>query len=215
MIVLLSRLFLNRRPGRWTARSLVLVLVNGWLPLAAVLTLVSGLVYGAVQQDLRQNANDPQIQMAEDAAAAVGSGQPAQAVVGAVPVDMASSLAPYLMVFAANGQLVAASVRLDGAPPTLPAGLASYMSEHNEDRVTWQPRAGVRSAAVLRRVADPPGGFVLAGRSLREVEIRETAVLRLVAAIWLGGLGGLLVLVLGGRYLAELWPLRTTSAGHR
>ena len=45
-----------------------------WLPLAAVTTLLCGLIYLAVQQSLRWGANDPQIQMAEDAAAALAAG---------------------------------------------------------------------------------------------------------------------------------------------
>jgi hypothetical protein len=41
-----------------------------WLPLAVAITILAGLVYATVQQSLRQGANDPQIQLAEDTAAA-------------------------------------------------------------------------------------------------------------------------------------------------
>lgn len=41
--------------------------------MALAITVASGLVYGVVQQDLRLTANDPQIQMAEDAADIVGT----------------------------------------------------------------------------------------------------------------------------------------------
>jgi len=41
-----------------------------WLPLAIVIKLLCGLVYVAVQQEVRLSANDPQIGMAEDLAAA-------------------------------------------------------------------------------------------------------------------------------------------------
>src|SRR5438270_7168527 len=60
-----------------------------WLPVALAITVLSGLVYVAVQQDLRQGANDPQIQMAEDAAVQLEAGQQPAAVVGAGKVDMA------------------------------------------------------------------------------------------------------------------------------
>ena len=39
-----------------------------WLPLGVAVTLVCALIYATVQQNYRQSANDPQIQMAEDAA---------------------------------------------------------------------------------------------------------------------------------------------------
>ena len=40
-----------------------------FLPVAVLATLCCGFVYTAVQQDLRMGANDPQLQLAEDAAA--------------------------------------------------------------------------------------------------------------------------------------------------
>ena len=48
-------------------RFLVRVLVS-WLPLAVASTGMCLLVYATVQQNYRQSLNDPQIQMAEDAA---------------------------------------------------------------------------------------------------------------------------------------------------
>jgi hypothetical protein len=56
-------------------------ILKHWLLLAIVLTGLIGLVYVAVQQDLRQGANDPQIQMAEDALAKLANGQSVQNVV--------------------------------------------------------------------------------------------------------------------------------------
>jgi hypothetical protein len=49
-----------------------------WFVLAVVTTVLSGLIYLAVQQSYRQSANDPQIQMAEDGAAALENGSPIQ-----------------------------------------------------------------------------------------------------------------------------------------
>ncbi len=46
-------------------------ILKHWLPLALVIVAMSGLVYLAVQQALRLSANSPQVQMAEDAAAAL------------------------------------------------------------------------------------------------------------------------------------------------
>jgi hypothetical protein len=57
--------------------------------------------------------------------------------------------------------------------PTFPPGILDYTRQNGEDRVTLQPESGVRIAAVVVRYNN---GFVLAGRSLREVEKRESQV---------------------------------------
>ena len=45
-----------------------------WFPFAILATLMSALIYLAVQQDLRTAANDPQVQIAQDAAVKVLQG---------------------------------------------------------------------------------------------------------------------------------------------
>ena len=49
--------------------------------MAVIITGLSGLIYATVQQNIRQSADDPQIQMAEDTAAQLANGQQAQNVV--------------------------------------------------------------------------------------------------------------------------------------
>lgn len=148
--------------------------------MAVIITGCSGLIYIAVQQDLRQSANDPQIRMAEDAAAKLASGQQVQIIVPKEKVDIAKSLAPYIIVFDATGKPIASSAQLDGLTPTIPPGVFDYVRQHGEDRITWQPQPGVRSAVVVTQFQGPNSGFVLAGRSLREVEIREDNILHIV-----------------------------------
>src|ERR1700716_2868565 len=70
-----------------------------WVPLAVAVTGLSAVVYGAVQQDLRQGANDPQIQMAEDAAAKLNAGAAPSAVVPSDQIELNGSLQSYVMVF--------------------------------------------------------------------------------------------------------------------
>lgn len=166
-----------------------------WLPLAIVTTAVCLLVAGAVQQDLRQGADDPQIQMVEDAAAALADGQSPDAVLPAKPVDVAQSLAPFVIVFDPQGHPRSSSGRLAGEVPALPSGVFAGAREHGEDRLTWQPAPGVRIASVVVPVAGGSAGFVLAGRSLREVEKREDQLNSEVVLVWLAALGGSLVAV--------------------
>jgi hypothetical protein len=160
-----------------------------WLLVAIIITGLCGISYAAIQQVIRQAANDPQIQMAEDAASKLANGQPAQLVVSAEKVDIANSLAPYLIVFDAQGKPIAASAQLDGLTPTIPAGIFDYVKLHGEDRLTWQPRPGVRSAIVVTQFKGATSGFVLAGRSLREVEKREDNLEQII------GLGCIVLLV--------------------
>ena len=156
-----------------------------WLFGAVIVTSLSGMLYAVVQQDLRLNANDPQIQMAEDTAAALSSGQAVQTLVPSTKVDIASSLAPYLIIFDATGKPIAASAQLNGQIPTIPSGVFGSVRQNGEDRFTWQPQAGVRSAVVVTQFKGANSGFVLAGRSLREVEIRESDIQLDVTAGWL------------------------------
>ena len=182
-------------------------ILRQWVPIAAMTTLFCVLVYVAVQQALRHSANDPQIQIAEDAAAALGNGNAAETVVPASIVDMAQSLAPFLIVFDSTGAVLGSSGVLHGKVPIPQAGVFEFVRRHGEERVTWQPERGVRMASVIVRYNGPHPGFVLAARSLREVERREAQTGQLAGIGWLGILGVSLVLVTGGR-ISLAWEMR-------
>ena len=163
----------------------VKAILQHWLLAAIVVTGLVGLLYAAVQQDIRLGANDPQIQMAEDAAAKLAGGQSVQSVVPSEKVDVATSLAPYLIIFDANGNPIASSAQLDGQTPTIPQGVFDSVRKNGEDRITWQPQSGVRSAIVVTQFTGSVSGFVVAGRSLREVEKREDGLLQILEAGWI------------------------------
>ncbi len=156
-----------------------------WFLFAVALTLIFLTIYTAVQQSLRQSANDPQIQMAEDAAAALNGGMQPMNVVGTGGVDMAQSLAPFMIVYDASGKVLAASGKLNGVPPVLPPGVYKHVQNHGEDRITWQPQNGVRIAAVIVPFSGRQSGYVLAGHSLREVEKRENNLFLQTALAWI------------------------------
>jgi hypothetical protein len=175
-----------------------------WLPIGAVATILCGLVYVAVQQELRISANDPQIQMAEDAAAQLAAGASPSSVVPATRVDLGKSLAPFLIVFDGGGNPVASSAILQGQTPQLPSGVLDYVRGNGEDRITWQPAPGIRMASVVVRFQGAKSGFVLAARSLREVERREDEAELEAGLAWLASLAASLALVV----LAAWWPAR-------
>jgi hypothetical protein len=122
-----------------------------WLPLAAAISAVCGTIYLAVQQDMRMGLNDPQIQMAEDAAHALESGTSPTALmpVGVPQVDIAQSLAPYMIIFDAQGKPLASGAILHGSVPVPPPGVFDFTRKNQEDRISWQPEPGVRSAVVI------------------------------------------------------------------
>jgi hypothetical protein len=160
-----------------------------WPVVAVAVTALCALIYLAVQTDLRIGANDPQIQLAEDAAAALAQGKPPSDLVPAATVDIASSLSPHLTVFDEQSHPLQSSARLGGSIPTPPAGVFAYARSHADNRFTWEPRPGVRIAAVVKYHGGPKPGFVLAGRSLREVERQEDQLTSVVALAWVLTLG--------------------------
>jgi hypothetical protein len=167
----------------------ILNILKQWLPIAGVAAALCLLVYGAVQQVLRESANDPQIEMAEDAANSFATGTVPQSLAPAATIDMGRSLAPFLIFYDDSGKVVASSASLHGEVPTPPAGVFEYVRQHAEERVTWQPEPGVRIASVMIRAGGPQYGFVLAGRSLREVEKREARLMTQAGAAMLFTLG--------------------------
>jgi hypothetical protein len=175
-----------------------------WIPFAALLTFACFFSYGLVQQDLRQTANDPQIQIVEDISQALASGgaTPQDIVPPGQTLDISTSLDSYVIVYDATGAVLASSATLNGKTPTVPQGvfasLRRYGIDNAQNRFTWEPAPGVRSAAVVTAFSGPASssqGFVLAGRSLREVEIREDNMLRITVLAWLAGLVGMFLII--------------------
>lgn len=155
---------------------------------AAVLVMV-GLIYGSMQHLYRGDANDPQLQMAIDAAARLDAGAaPAEVAMGP-PVEMSKSLAVHVTVLNGAGDVIASTALLDGAQPHPPSGLVAEARRSGRDIVTWEPRPGVRCAAVIVPYAN---GAVLVGRSLQAVEERIDELNALTVA----ALGVSLILVI-------------------
>ena len=179
------------------------------LVLSGIATVLAIALYAIPQQVLRQGANDPQIQLAGDLVARLESGVSAVAAVPAAEIDMARSLTPFVIVYDDAGKPLTSQATLNGAIPVPPAGVFDYVRQHGEERVSWQPildrRHGVRIAAVVQRVGGAYPGFVLAGRSLREVEAREIQVQHMAGLAWLGMLS---LIVLGTLIFG--WTTRTT-----
>jgi len=176
-----------------------------FLPSMVVATGLFGLVYVVVQQDLRSGANDPQEQLARDAAIRLDGGASPATVVGSTTVDIANSLAPFIVVYSSTANVLATDGVLDGKAPMLPTGVLDSATRTGRDAVTWQPREGVRVATVTIPWS---GGTVISGRSLRLVEDRESTLLQIVAATWIA-IG--IALAIACIVAAWLWPRTSES----
>jgi hypothetical protein len=160
-------------------------ILKSWLPLVIITTGLCGLVYLTTQQVLRMNANDPQIQMAGDTAAALETGVSPAGLLPDQQVDIATSLSPFLVIYNDQGIPQVSTGLLHGELPELPAGVFQYVKKNGEDRITWQPEPGVRVAAVVVRYAGEQSGYVMAGRSLREVEKRVDQLGTIATIAWM------------------------------
>jgi hypothetical protein len=183
-------------------RGIERVLVLQSALMAVIVTLVAPMSYVVGQQVLRSTANDPQVQMAHDATFRLAAGADLH-IAGGDLVDPSRSLAPFLIVYDANGHPISSSAVLDGRRPVPPAGVFSYTQIHREERVTWQPRPGVRIAAVVVPFGGDHPGFVLVGRSLSEVEASTQNLLLGTIMGWLA-----LLFVLGIGTVGLLWSAR-------
>ena len=170
-----------------------------WLPLALAVSLICGLIYATVQQNYRQSLNDPQIQMAEDAAAKLSAGAtPAVVVPDPDSVDITHSLAPWLAIYNSDGVGIISSGDANAGVPVLPKGVfaTSTWKQYAEDRITmqlpadetrfsWQSGAGVRQALVMVHFdSESGGGFAVAGRNMAELENREYVLSEMVGIGW-------------------------------
>lgn len=152
-----------------------------------VIVVITGFyatLYGVVQQNYRQNANDPQIQAAEDISNTLNKGNTYKDFLTKDKFDMSATLATFILFYSDKGEPLDGSALLDGKVPQPPQGVFDYAKEHGQDRLTWQPKDGVRIAAVVNQYKGQTPGFVLVGRSLREVESREDQLLREVVIAW-------------------------------
>jgi len=167
-----------------------------WLPFAVTITAFCALTYATVQQSYRQNANDPQIQMAEDAAYALDHGKTIEDVVHDEVIDIDRSLVSFYLIFNSSEQPVSGSGVLNNSLQTVPDGVLDFAKERGENRITWQPQPGTRIATVIIPYKD---GYVLAGRNMREVESREAQLTTFAGITWaLALLATLAVIAFGG-----------------
>ncbi|MDQ6900732.1 MAG: hypothetical protein M3072_14715 [Candidatus Dormibacteraeota bacterium] len=187
--------------------SILLRSLLAWAPIAVAALAIGGLAYAVGQQSIRAGADDPQIQLAHDTAQRLNQApEPVRSAAAAQPaVDLRQTLDPYVILYDGNGRPVSQTVRLDGATPAPPTGAFAAATGRGENRITWQPAPGVRSAAVIVPYRD---GYVLAGRSLSLAEERERSLAQLTVLSVLVTLLATAATCLAATWLLTRWPAR-------
>lgn len=148
--------------------------LRSWLPLGVVICGVFGTILVVVQQNYRLSANDPQIQYANEIVELLIGGNNPNILNQQKSIDISKNLAPFEMAFDEQKKNLVTNGLLDGKTPVVPSGVFDNVKTKGEERFTWQPKAGVRIAAVMRHYNNGSNsGFVLVGRNLSEVEKRE------------------------------------------
>lgn len=155
-----------------------------YLLICFLVTLFSGLVYGAVGQSLRLLADDPQVQITQDILSSLGQGaDPKQ--LSATVSDISTTMTPYVIIYDNNEKVLGSTIELDKKTPVPPKGVFEKAKKYNENRFTWEPKKGLRQAAVMVKYKD---GFVLSGKTLKEVENRTKIIFKLVGVAWVIGI---------------------------
>jgi hypothetical protein len=154
------------------------------LPLAFMATVIFLGMAGISQQIIRQGANDPQIQVTQDAANTLEVGD-VFAFDQSQKIDISKSLATFMGIFGENGQIISSNFNLDGKSVIPPKGVFDYAKDKGENRVTWQPEKGVRIALVVKHFDGKNPGFVISGRSMQETEKRSDNIANLVFIGWI------------------------------
>ena len=170
-----------------------------------LVTGIFGTVYVVAQQSVRASANT------EPAAAAAREVQLLAAGSGTLSdqrVELTADSGPFVVVYDAGNAPVAGTVVRNGALPVVPSGVLATARLQGQDKVTWQPAAGLRFAVVARAGSD--GRVVVGGQSLAPFEDRDTQTLMLVGVGWLASI----VCLAGAWILTRFLESRAAAGSH-
>jgi hypothetical protein len=158
-----------------------------WIAGAVLITFAAGAAWLGYGVSLRSGGDQQPLRLATRAASLLEAGsRPADILPPAI--NMAASPAPFVMVFDRQHHVLASSGRLNGRMPALPGGVLAWAARHGEDRITWEPRPGLREAAVIEPYGQPRPGFVLAAQSLQTISARQRTLTWSIACCWLAAL---------------------------
>ncbi|KKQ93960.1 MAG: hypothetical protein UT66_C0018G0027 [candidate division CPR2 bacterium GW2011_GWC1_39_9] len=166
-------------------QSVILKKYTNIIPLIGVSTLLCGIIFVAVWQNYRQGANDPQIQNVNAIADALKENKDNPPESPTERIDLSSNPSEFTIVYDSNKKMIYSNAALDGKDPVIPEGFLDTAKKKGENRVTWQPKKGVRLATVVKYYNGSASGYVIAGKSLKETENRIKSLALIIGAGWL------------------------------
>jgi hypothetical protein len=156
------------------------------LAAAAIVTILSALIYMSVQQVHRSAANDPQLQIATDISNNLKKEKAVDKWFNGDTIEISQSLSVFNVLYNDKGEPVISTGVLNGKMPSLPKGVFDFARKNGQNVFTWQPQRGVRMAIVLRSLLlSSSYSYVAVGRSLNEIEQREQNLLWMAFISWL------------------------------
>jgi len=163
--------------------------IRKWIPLAIVTTGLCFLSFILTQQNIRLGANESQIALAEQTVENLNNNVHLLSPEFSSNVEMSSSISLFYIVYDSHGNPTSGTGFLNGSLPTPPSGVLLNAATKGMNKVTWQPRTGVRIAAV---VMPYKSGFVLVGKNLRleeqlieqEVKIMFLALVAILVSVF-------------------------------
>ena len=169
------------RLARWQARR------GWWIAGAVLITLAAGAAWLGYGVSLRSGGDQQPLRLATRAASQLEAGSPPASILPPA-ITMATSPAPFVMVFDRRHHVRASSGRLNGRIPVLPGGVLAWAAHHGEDRITWEPQPGLREAAIIEPYGQPRLGYVLAAHSLQTTSARQRTLTWSIGCCWLAAL---------------------------
>jgi len=144
-----------------------------FLTLEVIVCAFCLLVYVSVQQTYRNNADDPQIQIARELKLKYSkSGLDSLSDAKDKIEISSSSISPFYVIYDENAKPVSSNALLYNNMPQLPLGVFRAAKENGENKISWQPYQGLRFATVIEHITGKFNGYILSGRSLLETEKR-------------------------------------------
>lgn len=153
-----------------------------WCLLLFLVTFTCALTYLVAQQSLRLGADEQPAELAANIAVKLDRGESIQTAFPDSKIDIAQSMTSFLMVYDNNKKLLSSTAMIGGNEPAYPQGVLEHTSEKGDNRVTWQPRAGLRFATVTVKTGS---GYIVAGRSLHETERLIESIGKIVLLAWI------------------------------
>jgi len=147
----------------------------------AIVSVIMGLLYAIVQQNYRSSADDPQVQILHDLRNDLQKGK---ALAFDDSIELETSLSIFREAYDKNGNPLQSTGYLNGKVPRIPKGVFEYARTNGEHWITWQPQPNVRMATGIIHVNGAPIAYLVVGRSLKEVEIRVSRLIKMIFIGW-------------------------------